>query len=61
MLKSDRYPHSLSQAYRAQSNEEEGGLNLGQVGATLRRRALLIAGVTGVVATAAVIKASLRF
>jgi capsular exopolysaccharide synthesis family protein len=46
----------LSQAYTAQSNEE-GGLNLGQVGATLRRRALLIAGVTGVVATAAVLKA----
>lgn len=56
MLKSDRYPHPLSQAYTAQSNEE-GGLNLGQVGATLRRRALLIAGVTGVVATAAVLKA----
>ncbi len=56
MLKSDRHPHPLSQAYTAQSNEE-GGLNLGQVGATLRRRALLIAGVTGVVATAAVLKA----
>lgn len=56
MLKSDKYPHPLSQAYTPQ-NEEEGGLNLGQVGATLRRRALLIAGVTGVVATAAVLKA----
>ncbi|NMF62703.1 capsular biosynthesis protein [Brasilonema octagenarum UFV-E1] len=56
MLKSDKYPHPLSQAYTAQSNEE-GGLNLGQVGATLRRRALLIAGVTGVIATAAVLKA----
>ncbi|ARV58394.1 capsular biosynthesis protein [Nostocales cyanobacterium HT-58-2] len=57
MLKSEKYPHPLSQAYTAQLNEEEGGLNLGQVGATLRRRALLIAGVTGVVATAAVLKA----
>ncbi|MBW4630372.1 MAG: polysaccharide biosynthesis tyrosine autokinase [Iphinoe sp. HA4291-MV1] len=56
MLKSDKYPQALSQAYTAQINEE-GGLNLGQVGATLRRRALLIAGVTGVVATAAVLKA----
>lgn len=56
MLKSDKYPHPLSQAYTAQQNEE-GGLNLGQVGATLRRRALLIAGVTGVIATAAVLKA----
>ncbi|WP_414584565.1 GumC family protein [Scytonema sp. PCC 10023] len=56
MPKSDKYPHPLSQAYTPQ-NEEEGGLNLGQVGATLRRRALLIAGVTGVVATAAVLKA----
>lgn len=57
MLKSERYPQPLSQAYTAQTNEVEGGLNLGQVGATLRRRALLIAGVTGVVATAAVLKA----
>ncbi|MGH7998115.1 MAG: GumC family protein, partial [Brasilonema sp.] len=56
MLKSDKYPHPLSQAYTTQSNEE-GGLNLGQIGATLRRRALLIAGVTGVVVTAAVLKA----
>jgi polysaccharide biosynthesis transport protein len=58
MLKSDKYPHSLSQANVVQLNDaDEGGLNLGQVGATLRRRALLIAGVTGVVATAAVLKA----
>ncbi|NJM71417.1 MAG: polysaccharide biosynthesis tyrosine autokinase [Scytonema sp. RU_4_4] len=56
MLKSDKYPHPLSQAYTTQLNEE-GGLNLGQIGATLRRRALLIAGVTGVVVTAAVLKA----
>ncbi|GAB1545527.1 tyrosine-protein kinase domain-containing protein [Scytonema sp. NUACC21] len=58
MLKSEQYSHSLSQTYTRQfNNEEEGGLNLGQVGSTLRRRALLIAGVTGVVATAAVMKA----
>jgi polysaccharide biosynthesis transport protein len=58
MLKSEKYPYSLSQANAAQLNDtDEGGLNLGQVGATLRRRALLIAGVTGVVATAAVLKA----
>ncbi|GAA6621721.1 GumC family protein [Scytonema sp. NUACC26] len=57
MLKSDKYPHPLSQAQRSQVNDEEGGLNLGQVGETFRRRALLIAGVTGLVATAAVLKA----
>ncbi|MEC4813271.1 MAG: polysaccharide biosynthesis tyrosine autokinase [Scytonema sp. PMC 1069.18] len=57
MLKSDRYPNPSSQVYTAQENNEEGGLNLGQVGATLRRRALLIAGLTGVIATAAVLKA----
>lgn len=58
MLKSEKYPHPLSQANTAQLNDvDEGGLNLGQVGSALRRRALLIAGVTGVVATAAVLKA----
>jgi polysaccharide biosynthesis transport protein len=58
MLKSEKYPYSLSQANAAQLNDtDEGGLNLGQVGSTLRRRALLIAGVTGVVAGAAVLKA----
>ncbi|BAZ06800.1 GumC family protein [Calothrix sp. NIES-3974] len=36
---------------------EEGGLNLGQVSATLRRRSLLIMGITGIVAAGAVIKA----
>ncbi|WP_017317184.1 GumC family protein [Mastigocladopsis repens] len=56
MLKSDRYPHPLSKAYTAEQNDE-GGLNFAQLGATLRRRALLIIGVTGVVATAAVLKA----
>jgi capsular exopolysaccharide synthesis family protein len=57
MLKSDKYPHPLSQANAAQFNNDEGGLNLGHVGAALRRRAFLIAGVTGVVATGAVMNA----
>lgn len=58
MLKSEKYPHPLSQVNTAQLNDvDEGGLNLGQVGSALRRRALLIVGVTGVVATAAVLKA----
>ncbi|MDY6897139.1 MAG: capsular biosynthesis protein, partial [Cyanobacteriota bacterium] len=57
MLKSDKNPYLFSQAGTPLSEAEEGGLNLGQVGAALRRRALLIAGVTGVVATAAVLKA----
>lgn len=37
---------------------DEGGLNLGQVVAALRRRILLIAGITTVVTSAAVLKAS---
>lgn len=57
MLKSDKNPYILSQARTTLNDAEEGGLNLGQVGAALRRRALLIAGFTGVVATAAVLKA----
>ncbi len=58
MLKSEKYPYSLSQTNVTQLNDtDEGGLNLGQVGATLRRRALLIVGVTGVVAAAAALKA----
>jgi polysaccharide biosynthesis transport protein len=62
MLKSDRYLQPLSTHQATQFNQvtndgEEGGLNLGQVGATLRRRALLIVGITGVVATAAVLRA----
>lgn len=40
-----------------QSDEAEGGLNLGQVLGTLRRRVLVIAGVTTVVTSAAVLKA----
>ncbi len=59
MLKLERYPHPSLQFNTAQLNnpDNEGGLNLGQVGAALRRRAVLIIGVTGVVATAAVMKA----
>jgi polysaccharide biosynthesis transport protein len=57
MLKSDKYPNLSSQAYTAQEQDQEGGLNIGQLGATLRRRALLITGLTAVVATAAVLKA----
>ncbi|AFZ01163.1 GumC family protein [Calothrix sp. PCC 6303] len=58
MLKSEKHPQQLLQTNVNQlSDADEGGLNLGQVGSTLRRRALLIAGITGVVATAAVLKA----
>lgn len=58
MLKSEKYHHPLLTANSAQLNDaDEGGLNLGQVGAALRRRALLIAGLTGVVATAGALKA----
>jgi polysaccharide biosynthesis transport protein len=57
MLKSEKYSHPLSQASFTQLNDDEGGLNLGQVGAVLRRRLLFIAGTTALVATAAVLKA----
>ncbi|MBO3457590.1 polysaccharide biosynthesis tyrosine autokinase [Aetokthonos hydrillicola Thurmond2011] len=59
MLKSEKYPHPLlSQINSAQlSTDDKDELNLGQVAAVLRRRALLIVGVTGVVASAAVLKA----
>lgn len=57
MLKSEKNPYLFSQAGTPLNDAEEGGLNLGQVGAALRRRALLIVGCTGVVATAAVLKA----
>ncbi|MBD2200213.1 MULTISPECIES: GumC family protein [Calothrix] len=57
MLKSEKNSHPLSQANFTQFNDDEGGLNLGQVGAVLRRRLLLIGGTTALVATAAVLKA----
>lgn len=58
MLKSEKYSQMQMKTNAAQLNDaDEGGLNLGQVGATLRRRALLIAGFTGVAAAGAVLKA----
>ncbi|MEA5507530.1 polysaccharide biosynthesis tyrosine autokinase [Halotia wernerae UHCC 0503] len=58
MLKSEKYPHLLLNNNAAQFKEsDEGGLNLGQVAAILRRRILLIVGITGLIATAAVLKA----
>lgn len=57
MLKSEKNSYLYSQAGTPLNDAEEGGLNLGQVGAALRRRAFLIAGCTGIVATAAVLKA----
>ncbi|MBH8551105.1 polysaccharide biosynthesis tyrosine autokinase [Nostocaceae cyanobacterium CENA357] len=58
MLKSEKYPHLLLNSNAAQFKEsDEGGLNLGQVAAILRRRILLIIGITGLIATAAVLKA----
>jgi polysaccharide biosynthesis transport protein len=58
MLKSEKYSQPLSPANAIQLNEgDEGGLNLGQVGAALRRRGMLIVGVTGLVAGGAVLKA----
>lgn len=51
-------PEISSPSHTHPSHEnEEGGLNLGQVSATLRRRSLLIMGITGIVAAGAVIKA----
>ncbi|HEY9909847.1 MAG TPA: polysaccharide biosynthesis tyrosine autokinase [Thermosynechococcaceae cyanobacterium] len=47
----------LPQANSAQAGtDDEGGLNLGQVVSTLRRKALIIAGVTTLVASAALLK-----
>ncbi len=58
MLKSEKYPQSWMPTNAAQLNEaEEGEFNLGKVGAALRRRAFLIAGITGVVAGGAVLRA----
>ncbi|MBD2388126.1 GumC family protein [Cylindrospermum sp. FACHB-282] len=60
MQKSHKYPHSLSPANSTQLNTDEDELNLAQIGATLRRRLLLIAGITAVVATAAVLRAEME-
>ena len=57
MQKLDKYPSQLSQTSAARLNNDDDEVNLGKLAATLRRRALLIVGITGVVATAAVLKA----
>ncbi|MBV6623418.1 MAG: polysaccharide biosynthesis tyrosine autokinase [Rivularia sp. (in: Bacteria)] len=57
MQKLEKYSLQLSQTRAAQLNNDDDEVNLGKLAAALRRRALLIAGVTGVVATAAVLKA----
>ncbi|MCC5639889.1 polysaccharide biosynthesis tyrosine autokinase [Nostoc sp. CHAB 5844] len=56
MLKSDKHLY-LSQAKSAQFNNDDDELHIGQIFATLRRRLLLISGITALVATAAVLKA----
>ncbi len=58
MLKSEKFSQPSSQMNAIQFNEtDDDELNLGQIGAALRRRALLIVGVTGVFASAGVLKA----
>lgn len=51
----DREPQPLSVSHRAQfqAERDEGGLDLGQLFAAVRRRALIVAGVTTVVTSAA--------
>lgn len=56
MLQSEKNPYLLSQTKIAQSNSDDE-LNLGQIAAVLRRRLWLIVGITGVLATASVLKA----
>ncbi|MBD2300876.1 polysaccharide biosynthesis tyrosine autokinase [Nostoc sp. FACHB-87] len=57
MLKSEKHPY-LSQAKSAQfNNNDDDELHIGQIFAILRRRLLLISGITALVATAAVLKA----
>lgn len=58
MLQSDKYPQLLSHNKIAQLNSNsDDELNLGQIAAILRRRLLLIIGTTGLLASAAVLKA----
>ncbi|MBW4602423.1 MAG: polysaccharide biosynthesis tyrosine autokinase [Calothrix sp. FI2-JRJ7] len=58
MLKSEKHSQLQIKANATQlSDTDEGGLNLSQVAAALRRRAVLIAGFTGIVAAGAVLKA----
>ncbi|MBE9208554.1 polysaccharide biosynthesis tyrosine autokinase [Nostoc sp. LEGE 06077] len=57
MLKSEKHPY-LSQAKSAQfNNNDDDELHIGQIFAILRRRLLLISGITALVATVAVLKA----
>jgi len=57
-MKAEQYSQQLPLAKNVQLHEdEEGGLDLGQVLGSIRRGALLIAGVTTVVASAALLKA----
>ncbi|AFY36231.1 polysaccharide biosynthesis tyrosine autokinase [Calothrix sp. PCC 7507] len=58
MVKSEKSPQSSFPSHTPSLHEsDEGGLNLGQFGSVLRRRSLLIIGVTGAVAGGAVLKA----
>ncbi len=61
MLKSEKYFHPSLETYAAPLNRaDDDDLNLGKVGQALRRRALLIVGITGVVAAGAVLKAKME-
>jgi len=56
-MDSQKYSQPLTVANAAQfNNNDEGGLNLGQFATVIRRRALLVVGITGIVASAAVYK-----
>lgn len=57
MQKLEKYPYQLPQTSAAQLNNDDDEVNLGKVVAALRRRVLLIIGITATFATAAVLKA----
>ncbi|AFY33827.1 polysaccharide biosynthesis tyrosine autokinase [Calothrix sp. PCC 7507] len=60
MLKSDKNPYALSAINISQiSHDVDDELNLGQIATILRRRCLLVAGITFLVATGAVLKAEI--
>src|SRR3712207_4384257 len=52
--KNGKHPKSSSLVYKAQTDEDEGGLDFSQLLGALRRRALIIMGVTTAVTSAAV-------
>jgi len=57
-MNTERYSQPLVVANTTQLNEsDEGGLNLGQVAAAIRRRAWIVVGVTTIVAAAALVMA----